>query len=149
MIDYNDDVDKSDNDDYDDDHYDNYDYDVYDDDFNDEDDTGERSMTGDSVWGQSQRKSKYKGEGGFDEIGQTQTKGEGVFMQCRCPGVQNATTRQHLRITRYKKMAMKTVTRVEADSHDDHIAMIDIAPIGDIATSMKQPFTQTDFLHVK
>ena len=46
-------------------------------------------------------------------------------------------------------MVMKTVTKDEAASHDDEIATSGVAPIGDIATFMKQPFTETDFFDEK
>ena len=46
-------------------------------------------------------------------------------------------------------MAMKTVTKVEEASNDDEVATSDIAPILDIATFMKQPFTETDFVEEK
>ena len=47
-------------------------------------------------------------------------------------------------------MTMKTVTKYEEASHDDdEVAQNDVAPIVDTATSMKQPFTETDFLEAK
>ena len=54
-----------------------------------------------------------------------------------------------LKITGHKKMAMKTVANDEAASHDDKAAPSGVAPIVDIATFMKQPFTETDFLDDK
>ena len=42
-----------------------------------------------------------------------------MFTQCGRPGVQNVTTRRHLRITGHRKMAMKTVTKDKAASNDD------------------------------
>ena len=46
----------------------------------------------------------------------------------------------YLRITVHKKIAVKTVTKGEAASHDDEVAPSDVAIIVDIATFMKQPF---------
>ena len=63
-------------------------------------------------------------------------------------GVQNVTTRQHFKITGHKKWQIKTITKDEARSHDDE-ALCAVAPTVDIATSMKQPFTETVFLHEK
>ena len=59
--------------------------------------------------------------------------------------VQNVATGQHLMMNGHKRMAMKTVTKDDAASHDDEVAMGDIVPIVDIAAFMKQPFTETDF----
>ena len=69
-----------------------------------------------------------------------------MFSQCGRPGVQNVTTRQHLRKTFHRKIAMKTVTKYEAASHDDEVAPSDVVHIVVIATFMKQPFSDTDFL---
>ena len=44
---------------------------------------------------------------------------------------------------------MKTGTKDEAASHDDEVAPSDIVPIVDIATFMKQQFTETIFLDEK
>ena len=72
-----------------------------------------------------------------------------MLTQCRRPGVQNATTRHHFRITGHKRISMKTVTKDEAASHDAEVATSDVVPILDIATFMKQPFTETDILDEK
>ena len=55
-------------------------------------------------------------------------------------------TRHHFRITGHKRISMKTVTKDEAAIHDDEVATSDIAPILDIATFMKHPFTESDVL---
>ena len=70
---------------------------------------------------------RVQGENGSGEIGQTRTLGEGVFTQCRRPGVQSVITRQHLKITGHKRMTMKTITKDEAASHDDEVALSDAA----------------------
>ena len=46
-------------------------------------------------------------------------------------------------------MVMKTIIKEEAASHDDEEALSDVAPIADIATFMKQAFTETDFIDEK
>ena len=45
-----------------------------------------------------------------------------------------------------QKVSMKAVTEDEPASHDDEVALSVLAPIVDIATFMKQPFTEVDFL---
>ena len=44
---------------------------------------------------------------------------------------------------------MKTVSRDEAVSHNVELALSYVAPIVDIITFMKQPFTEIDFLDEK
>ena len=66
-------------------------------------------------------------------------------MKCRQIFTSLELAKMHLRLTGHKRMAMKTVTDDESASHDDE-ASKDVAPIVDIATFMKQPFTETDVL---
>ena len=43
-------------------------------------------------------------------------------------------------------MTVKTVTKDEAAAHHDQIATSSVMPVLDIATFMRQPFTETDFI---
>ena len=55
--------------------------------------------------------------------------------------------KMHLKMTVHKMLALKSCTESEAANEKVEVAVRDIVPLVDIATFMKQPFTETDNLH--
>ena len=67
-------------------------------------------------------------------------------MKCRQIFTSLELAKKHLRITGHHKMTLKAVVEDEAASQEEGVALSDVAPIVDIQTFMKQPFTEINFL---
>ena len=68
------------------------------------------------------------------------------FVICRQIFTSIELAKKYLRTTCHHKMTLKAVIEDEAASQEDGVALSDVAPVVDIPTFTKQPFTEIDFL---